>query len=345
MPTLNMGKGGLEGGSVEKVAKQPSGLIAAMKNAGLVLWIMGATAVTDANGQQVAVATVPQQPEQGGPAIPWKENTTEEIPTAEAIIEILRNGKENIKRKFPNYNDAAFQQIVGWIGLRTVKPETLTALAEAFPVESEERKMIVNFSKTANTPKPVPALASPLDKKKLPPLNESPEEKEARQAREKEHKMATSSAKTLRSNILESKNWKPEPTNKLKFNVKPWRGVKFHGDGKDLELTHEAKINFTTIIAPWVYDITMPSNIDANAVALYLRSEQEKPVAMNGNLIPDGGPKCAANFSSGQKVRIQIPAICKVAQFQVTLSGSHKNFEMEDIQVEAINEGSLVVNK
>lgn len=71
MPTLNMGNGGLEDGSVEKVAKKPSGLRAAMKNAGLVLSIMGATVVTDANGQQVAVATVPQQPGQiGGPAVP-----------------------------------------------------------------------------------------------------------------------------------------------------------------------------------------------------------------------------------------------------------------------------------
>lgn len=181
--------------------------------------------------------------------------------------------------------------------------------------------------------------------KKISPLNETKEQKEIRLANEKAHKMAVSSAKTLRTNFLESKMWKPEPGNKLKFIVKPWRGIKFYGDDKDLELTHEAKINFTTVIAPWVYDIKIPSNDDANAVSLYLRSGAGQPIAMSGNPVPEWGTKCAANFASDQKVRIKIPASCKIAQFQITLSGNNKIFHTDDIEVEALEEENLVVNK
>ena len=63
------------------------------------------------------------------PAVSGNAENASQIPTAQTIIDILRNGKETIKRKFSTYNDAVFQQIVGQIGLGTVKSETLIALA------------------------------------------------------------------------------------------------------------------------------------------------------------------------------------------------------------------------
>lgn len=187
----------------------------------------------------------------------------------------------------------------------------------------------------------------PLASSNKPPLNETRAEKEAREAREKEQKMATSSAKTLRANILESENWKPEAGNKLKFTVKPWKGIKFEGDKKDLELSHEAKISFTTVIAPGTYDITMSSNVDSNDVSLYLFSGDagKWAIAMNGSPILDGETKCVQNFASGKKMRIQIPKNCKSAMFQITLTGGNKIFEMDGIEIQPINETNLFVNQ
>lgn len=206
MPTLNQSTGELESGAAAK----PSGLRTAVNKALTVLWILGATAVTGANGQQVAIATVPQQPGQGGPVTPGNGESTTEAPTAEEVIQILREGQGAIKKKFPSYNDAAFSRIVGEIGLGTVKPPTLISLAEAFTEEPEKRKLIIAFSKIANTPKPAPTLASPEDAgtKKLPPLNERPEEKKKRL--EEERKIESMKKKLLQLNkweFFEKNTW------------------------------------------------------------------------------------------------------------------------------------------
>jgi hypothetical protein len=180
--------------------------------AGAIMWFAGSMIAFDqANAQQVAVATPSQWklPIAAGPAVPGNvETTTEEAPTAEAVIEILRNGKELIKKKFPNYNDTAFQQIVGQISLGTVKSETLVALAGAFVEGSPEQKAVLNFWKIVSTQKP-DLLPSPPDAggKKLPPLNETKEQKEKRLAEERLIKIKDEIIREFNKDILRKESW------------------------------------------------------------------------------------------------------------------------------------------
>lgn len=171
---------------VRRIAQQTS----------MIMWLMGPLAVwVEANAQQNSVAM-------SGQAIPGnKETTTQEIPTAQEIIEILQNGKEKIKLKFPTYNDTAFQQIVGQISLWTVKPWTLQALAEAFPEDSVEKKQLLNFGEAASIPKPQQV------KVKLPPLNESPEAKKIRLEAERMKKIKDETIREFNKEVLKKENW------------------------------------------------------------------------------------------------------------------------------------------
>lgn len=215
MPTLKSGNGELENGSSE-IIKSPGFLSYAMNKASAVLWIIGATVATDVAAQQAPNNFAPNVAALTEPAVSGNAENASQIPTAQTIIDILRNGKETIKRKFSTYNDAVFQQIVGQIGLGTVKSETLIALAWAFPKGSIEQENILSFSKTISTPKQPVTLTSTPDsrEKKLPPLNETNEEKTKRLAQERLSKVRRGILDNMNKEVLDPDKWRSVPVGK-----------------------------------------------------------------------------------------------------------------------------------
>jgi len=255
--------------------------------AGALLWFAGSMVAFDqASAQEVAVVT-PQWKPIAGLVVPGNPETiTEEVPTAEAVVAILRNGKEKIRIKFPTYNDAAFQQIVGQISLGTVKPETLAALAWAFEKGSEEEKAILGFSKKVSTtpPKPAPLASAPDARaKKLPPLNETKEERERRIAEKKKEKDRDLLLWSFNTSVKKEGTW--------------WRAANWNQDVSikekgghisiQLKITDKNAPNpngiaaTRTQIAPWEYELQLDSTAGA---ILWLTNAGGKCIDMQGNI-------------------------------------------------------------
>lgn len=261
----------------------------------------------------------------------------------EELTYVAGVGVPALKKNFPDLDSTGLEKALAEENVPDVWPAPESKPTVQKPTEWEgadaQQDDVQLDEKPAEPVKPKPPLGSKED------LALKRAAAEAKTAKEKAYRMALSSAKTLHTDFLESKNWKPDPGNKLKFATKPWRGIKLEGDAKDIEMTHEAKIDFTTKLAPWIYNITIPSNVDANSVSLYLRGNSDQPIGMDGNPVQAGKSKCAASFESGKKVRISIPDNCKITHFQVTLSGKNKVFHVDDITVEAVSEENLVANQ
>lgn len=257
MPTLKSGNGELENGSSE-IIKSPGLLSSTMNKAGVVLWIIGATVATDVAAQQAPNNLTPKVPALTGPAVPGNTENASEIPTAQTIIDILWNGKETIKRKFSTYNDAVFQQIVGQIGLGTVKSETLTALAGAFEKGSPEWEALMNFSKVVRIPKPALGSKEDLALKKAKADAEKAKadaEKEAARIA----KMAPKLLKDFREWIRSASKWTAinawADKVDTKVEITQVAGkiiIKFPKNGKTLWLGE-----FMAEVPAWSYDLTV----------------------------------------------------------------------------------------
>lgn len=170
-------------------------------------------------------------------------------------------------------------------------------------------------------------------KKPLPPIGWYTKEQQAAiKEQERLQKMRETSAKALTGNILNG-NWKLEASNTLKATITPWKkALELVGSDKDLDPNHEAKIDLTTTLAPWDYDITITTN-SAEPFYLYLYGNNPGAISMAGTLIPEGTSKSVAKFESGKTVRVKIPTTIKNCMLQTRVTPNNRTLNINAASV------------
>lgn len=311
MPTLISGNGGLESGESAVNKAQPF-FSSATKRLGLILWIAWATGATDAIAQQWANNNLPPKaPALVAPAVPGGVEDAPQIPTGPEVISILQNGKDKIKAKFNTFNDAIFAQIVGAISLGDVKPETLDALASAWPAWSEEQKTILAFSKWVKESKLKPAVVAAVKK----PL--TAEEK-------KQEKIKGELLTAFNKNAEQKSSWKRSPLGDQDVDVdeKAWKiTIKYKKmAGKE----NSVNPNWIAVMRGQLwsgdYELFIDSDSESGAI-LWLNDAGGKSIGMDGNLVENARiklwngrqilkiPRNAANYTIGFSVTPLNPVV------------------------------------
>lgn len=176
-------------------------------------------------------------------------------------------------------------------------------------------------------------------------LNESAEERKEREKRERLQEMAEKSADNLNNAFLEDRNWKFAPKNTLAAKIKRnWRSLEIEWDEKNVDPTHEAKVDLVTVLAPGSYDIVM--TIESwSPLSLYIYDGGWKPLDMKGNIVPPGVKKSIAEFVSGVKTSISIPENCRSCMFQGRVTTQDRNLIISDFVATGVLETDLAQNK
>lgn len=177
-------------------------------------------------------------------------------------------------------------------------------------------------------------------------LNESAEERKERLERERKDKMAEISAKTLTDKFSEDKNWKFSQWNTLKAKLKRnWRSITIEWDENNTDVTNEAKVDFTTVLAPGNYEITVLMSAWWT-LSLYIYDANQRSIDMEWKIIPEGWKKAVTNFLSETKTKVSIPDNCRSCMFQGKVTAQDRNITIESFLAEAVKQEEwLVQNK
>lgn len=205
----------------------------------------------------------------------------------------------------------------------------MTKLAKLFPEETNKVLKAMNEVDTIVAADQVAA------------LNEGPKEKKEREERERIFKMTEKSAENLNDNFLEDRNWKFSSQNTLTAKIKRnWRSLEIEWDEKNVNPTHEAKVDLITVLAPGNYDIVMTIQ-SWSPLSLYIYDAGWKPLDMDGNIVPAGAKKSIAEFVSGVKTSISIPGNCRSCMFQGKVTTQDRKLIISDFVATGAPENDL----